>query len=69
MDLGGAVERLDGRFRPAAFDEHDGWDTVFGPGDRGALPARARAPFAATFDGDNGAASESVKEIGGGRRA
>ena len=51
MKLGDVVGRLDGLFRPAAFDEHDGWEMAFGPGEREALLARAPAPFATTFNG------------------
>ncbi|MDP9364736.1 MAG: hypothetical protein M3Q10_11020, partial [Chloroflexota bacterium] len=51
MELGDAIGRLDGRFRPAAFDEHDGWDMAFGPGERESLLARASAAFSATFNG------------------
>lgn len=51
MNLTDLVARLDDLFRPAAFDEHDGWDMVFGPGEREALLARAPAAFAASFNG------------------
>ena len=51
MDLAEIAARLGDLFRPAAFDEHDGWDMVFGPGEREALLARAPAAFAATFNG------------------
>ena len=51
MDLSDLTARLDDRFRPAAFDEHDGWDFAFGPGERAALLKRAAAGFAATFNG------------------
>lgn len=51
MDLGELVGRLDGMFRPGAFNEHDGWDFAFGPGEREALLERAEAGFAATFNG------------------
>ncbi len=51
MRLGELTDRLDARFQPAAFDEHDGWDMVFGPGERAALLQRAAPNFAATFNG------------------
>jgi hypothetical protein len=51
MDARELVGRLDGMFRPEAFDEHDGWDFAFGPGEREALPERAEREFAATVNG------------------
>lgn len=51
VDLADLAARLDELFRPAAFDEHDGWGMVFGPGEREALLARAPAAFARTFNG------------------
>jgi putative NIF3 family GTP cyclohydrolase 1 type 2 len=51
VKLDDLVGRLDASFRPATFDEHDGWDMAFGPGEREALLARAPAAFAATFNG------------------
>ena len=51
MLLSELTERLDELFRPAAFDEHDGWDVAFGPGEREALLRRAAVGFEATFNG------------------
>ena len=51
MNLGDLTARFDGLFRLAAFDEHDGWDFAFGPGERAALLERTPAGFAATFNG------------------
>ena len=45
------TSRLDDLFRPAAFDEHDGWDFAFGPGERDALLQRAAPGFETTFNG------------------
>lgn len=51
MELSDLTRRLDDRFDPGAFDEHDDWEIAFGPGDREALLARAPTAFAATFNG------------------
>ena len=51
MLLPDLVARLNDLFRPAAVDEHDGWDFAFGPGERDALLARAAVGFADTFNG------------------
>jgi len=51
MLLPDLAERLDRLFRVAAFDEHDGWDFAFGPGERDALLERAVPGFAAAFNG------------------
>ena len=51
MNLDELIARLDDVFQPADFDEHDGWDFAFGPGERDALLERAPAAFAATFNG------------------
>ena len=55
------TERLDKLFQPAAFDEHDGWDFAFGPGEREALLRRAAGGFADTF---NGLMLAPAREIG-----
>lgn len=51
MQLVELVSRLDAFFRPAAIDEHDGWDFCFGPGEWDALLARTPPDFAATCNG------------------
>lgn len=51
MRLREITGRLDAYFRPAAFDEHEGWDFCFGPGEWGALLARTPAAFTATCNG------------------
>ena len=51
MRLPDLTDRLDDLFRPAFFDEHDGWDFAFGLGERDALLERAASGFAATFNG------------------
>lgn len=51
MRLAELVGRLDELFRPAAFDERDGWDFCFAPGEGDALLARTPAEFAATCNG------------------
>lgn len=51
MLLPDLTARLDDVFRPTAFDEHDGWDFVFGPGEHQALLDRAPSGFAASFNG------------------
>jgi putative NIF3 family GTP cyclohydrolase 1 type 2 len=51
MELRDLVSRLGQLFRPEAFDERDGWDFTFGPGEMEALLARATPAFAASFNG------------------
>ena len=51
MELSELIGRLDEFFRPADFDEQDGWDFAFAPGERHALLERAPAAFATTFNG------------------
>jgi hypothetical protein len=51
MRLRDLCGRLDAYFRPAAFDEHEGRDFCFAPGEWEALLARAPAAFAATCNG------------------